>query len=397
MYRFNLLRDDPEGDSVLPSGAVLFLVLLLTCLGGCAPTVSPRPREGSSHPPAVTGQSLPSPQTISEVTGATTESYRRADLERSALLWQSRTREDEALDFPIGPGDVLEITVPNMEELRTRTVQVSAAGTISLPFVGEIRASGQTQERLREEIRRRLEENYMYNPQVNLFAREYRSRQVAVIGAVAKPGLYSLASGADTLLDMISLAGGMKEEAATRILFIPAEPGANEKTRELASTLPLQQIRANSSTLTLKGADPIEIDLKSLTKGGSQISLSLPARPGDVIIVPGGGEVLVEGWVEKPAAYKITPGLTVLGAVAAAGGPHFAADTNSVKIIRLGKEGGQILFVVDLEKIKRGESPDIPVQEGDIVEVSSSTPKLASYGMFRFFVSVFHVGTYMGF
>lgn len=75
------------------------------------------------------------------------------------------------------------------------------------------------------------------------------------------------------------------------------------------------------------------IDLENLTKGGSQTYLTLPARPGDVIMVPGSGEVLVEGWVNKPGSYKITPRLTILGVVAAAGGPLFAADTSSVKLI----------------------------------------------------------------
>jgi len=134
------------------------------------------------------------------------------------------------------------------------------------------------------------------------------------------------------------------------------------------------------------------IDLKSLTKGGTQLYLALPARPGDVIMVPGGGNVLVEGWVAKPGSYEITPGLTVLGAVAAAGGPLFAADISAVKIIRTGKEGEKVFFLADLEDIRHGEQPDIPVQEGDVIEVSSSTPKLVPYGLYRFFTSVFHVG-----
>src|SRR4026209_478817 len=100
MYRLNI---DSEGNFVLTFGTILFLALLLLCLGGCAPTVSTRPREGSFHPSAVTGP-LPSSQTVSEGTVSTTESSRQTDLERLGLLWQSRIREDGALDFPIGPG-----------------------------------------------------------------------------------------------------------------------------------------------------------------------------------------------------------------------------------------------------------------------------------------------------
>lgn len=56
-----------------------------------------------------------------------------------------------------------------------------------------------------------------------------------------------------------------------------------------------------------------------------------------MLLIPSAGQVLVEGWVEKPGSYKITPALTVLGAVAAAGGPLFPADTSAVKVIRTGK------------------------------------------------------------
>jgi len=117
----------------------------------------------------------------------------------------------------------LEITVPAMEELRGRVVRISGEGTIALPLIGAVKAAGLTEEELREAIRRRLE-NYMHNPQLDLFVRDYRSRQVAVIGAVSKPGLYNLASETDTVLDLVALAGGMRDEAAQRILLIPAVP-----------------------------------------------------------------------------------------------------------------------------------------------------------------------------
>lgn len=192
----------------------------------------------------------------------------------------------------------------------------------------------------------------MHHPRVTLFIREYRSRQVAVLGAVEKPGLYMLASGSDTILDMLSLAGGVKEGAAPRLYLIPAEPLQSHQARSLAATLPAQLVNHNATPLILKSADPIEISLQSLEKGSTSAPLTLPARPGDVVIVPGGGEVLVQGWVEKPAAYKITPGLTLLGAVAAAGGPHFAANTSSVRILRTGRTDEKMLLIADLEKVK---------------------------------------------
>jgi hypothetical protein len=63
-----------------------------------------------------------------------------------------------------------------------------------------------------------------------------------------------------------------------------------------------------------------------------------------------------------------------------------------VQIIRSGKHGDSISYTVDLEQIKRGEMPDRPVQEADVIEVSSSTAKLVPYGVYRFFSSLLHIG-----
>jgi polysaccharide export outer membrane protein len=325
--------------------SLLGLALLLFCLAGCAPLV---------HTLAPTDKPAgPSPQVDSNAAQYSPEGQDTADLQRLADLWHRRTEDSLVSDYPIVPGDVLEVSIPAMEEFKDRVVRVSGEGTIYLPFIGIVRAAGLSERELREEIRRRIE-GYMYSPQVNVFVREHRSRQVAVLGAVARPGLYTLASGADTLLDMIGLAGGMRVEAAQRILFIPADPADNERARELAASLPVQLVGKDASPLILKRTDPVTIDLNHFSRGAPQLYLSLPARPGDVLLVPGSGEVFVQGWVAKAGSYKVGPGLTVSGAVAAAGGPLFAADTSAVQVIRTGKEGEKISLPADLEKIRGG-------------------------------------------
>jgi polysaccharide biosynthesis/export protein len=313
-----------------------------------------------------------------------------ADCAPLAQLWHKRTHEGPLADYPIGPGDVLEVSVPAMDELKDRVVRVSGVGTITLPLIGVVQAAGLTEAEIRETIRTRLEV-YMHAPQFNLFVRDYRSRQVAVIGAVAKPGLYQLASEADTILDMVTLAGGMTIDAAPRLLLIPGELADNGTTPTLAAITPAQAVGGLPSRV-LQQADPLLIDLQHLTQGGQHTYLSLPARPGDVLVIPSRGQVLVQGWVEQPGSYNISPGLTVLGAVAAAGGPLFAADTSAVQVMRTGKHGEKSVYAADLEQIKRGEQPDIPMYEGDVIDVPSSTPKLVPYGFYRFFTSLFRVG-----
>jgi polysaccharide export outer membrane protein len=381
-----------EGHPMLFLQATLSILLMLIHGAGCTSTLHSPPQEKTDRSLTAVDPILPTRYTAEAATRFVTDSQGESDAKRLTLLWRERTQSRVATDYPLGPGDVLEVSVPGVQEITNRTVRVSGVGTIAFPLIGTIQASGLTEEKLQEEIRRRLAADYMHNPQVNIFVREYRSRQVAVIGAVARPGLYNLTSETDTVLNMISLAGGMTGEAAPRIHFIPAEPIEKEKARELTSTLPVELISQNPTPLLLKRTDPLVIDLKNLTAGTNQLYLALPVRPGDVLMVPGGGDVLIEGWVAKPGSYKVTPGLTVLGAVAATGGPLFAADTGSVKIIRTDKTGEKTFFLANLDGIKRGEQPDIPIQEGDIIEVSSSAPRLVPYSMYRLFTTVIHIG-----
>jgi polysaccharide biosynthesis/export protein len=315
----------------------------------------------------------------------------KSDLDKLISLWRARSQKTPSSDYPVGVGDVVEISIPAIKEFRAQTVRISGDGTIFLPFVGKLEAAGLTEEELQQKLVDRLKQ-YMYDPRVVVFVKEYRSRQVAVLGAVVKPGLYGMGSGSDTLLDMISQAGGIAPGADPKIYLIPAEPAKSGHVTELASTLPESLLRQDPAPLILKRTDPILIDLKQLSLGGNQQYLSLAVRPGDVIMVPGGGQVLVEGWVERPSAYPLSPGLMVTGVVIQAGGQLFPADANAVKVIRAEKGGTKSSIFADLDKIKRGESPDIPLQGGDIVEVSAKTAKLIPYGLYRFFTAIVSVG-----
>ena len=100
-------------------------------------------------------------------------------------------------------------------------------------------------------------------------------------------------------------------------------------------------------------------------------------RPGDVINLPPAGTVHVDGWVEKPGSYPVTRGLTVAGAVAAAGGHRLAADRRHVTLQRVVAPGEQRSFTVDLEAVTAGRAADVPLADGDVVRLPSrfwSTP-----------------------
>jgi polysaccharide biosynthesis/export protein len=363
----------------MPSYVVLVSLLFLL---GCATHSSNVPQEDKSTgvPQAPNG-----PLSSASVPGE------KSDLDKLADLWRTRSEKTPSSDYPIGPGDVLEISVPAMEELKDRTVRVTAEGTILLPFIGRVQAEGLTEGELAEQLRPRLKE-YLRNPRVFIFVKEYNSRQVAVLGAVVRPGLYNLTSGSENIFDMISRAGGILPDAEPRIYLIPTEPLKGDAAKEVVSTLPIALRPKDPASPILRKTEPILIDVKELSYGGHQVYLSLPVRPGDTIMVPGGAQVLVDGWVDKPGAYKMTPGLTVSGAVAAAGGALFAADRSTVTVIRPNRDGKRISLAADLDKIKNGEMSDIGLQGGDIVQVSSSTAKLVPWGIYEFFKDLVRVG-----
>lgn len=361
--------------------------------GGCA-----APVQNSSPAPRLAGSGAPAPQPSVAAPGQPAGNAAAGvavigpndDLQKLAELWFKRSREHNG-DFPVGTGDVVEISVPAIEELRSRTVRIAGDGTFALPFAGRIKAAGLTEEELQDTVVERLKE-YMHHPRVVVFVKEYRSRQMAVLGSVMRPGVYSIGSGSDTVLDMISQAGGIAAGADPKIYFIPAEPADSGRVSQITASLPQNLLQQDPAPLILKRTEPIVIDFEQLSFSGHQQYLSLQVRPGDVIMVPGGGQVLVEGWVEKPGAYAVTPGLTVAGAVVAAGGQLYPADTGAVKIIRPNRGGNKIVLLADLAKIKQGDTPDIPLQSGDIVEVAAHTSKVIPYGLYRFFSTIINVG-----
>jgi len=351
------------------------------------------------------------------------------DLKRLDNLWKERSDLTSIeKDYPIGPGDVLSISVPQVAELQAKRVRVSAQGNIELPLVGVVQAGGVTEAGLAKELNMKLEK-FMYNPQASVFVEEYRNRQVAVIGAVSHPGLVVLNSPSETILDVITRVGGLDSAAADEIVLIPAEQagagtaqrlaavayrapnavdgtvhdpsgtvGARDSATEepdLASDQPhspgepgdperlRHSARTDSSQEALamlpQNARPISIPVKSTSLTGAGRYLNLPVRPGDVIVVPGGGDVMVVGWVHRPGYFKVGSGLTVMGAIGAAGGPMYAADTDDVTLIRSTPKGSKTVVPLNLKKISEGKESDLPVKGNDVIDVPYSGLRIGPF------------------
>jgi protein involved in polysaccharide export with SLBB domain len=332
-----------------------------------------------------------------------------AGKERLDELWRARSMDAASdQDYPVGPGDILIISVPSIEELQGRKVRVSAKGTIELPLVGIVQVGGLTEDGLARELDKKLG-RFMLDSQASVFVEEYRNREVALVGAVNKPGLILLDSPTETILDVLTEAGGVTSAAADDLILIPSERGANGRMRAaLLRRLTHSHTRAEAGTqlasaedpagaghpawgaasnarsdaiseVPLQNAHPISISLRSTSLAGNGHYLNLPVRPGDVIVVPGGGDVMVVGWVQYPGHFPVGSGLTVLGAIGAAGGPMYAADTKEITLIRSAKDGSKKTIAIDLEAVSRGKAEDVAVMANDVVDVPYSGWRIGPY------------------
>jgi polysaccharide export outer membrane protein len=312
-----------------------------------------------------------------------------AEVARLADLHRARHAEAGERDYVVGPGDVLSIHAFDLADLNQR-VRVDGSGTISLPLLDTVPVAGHTVAEVQDDLTNRLGA-FMYHPHVNVFIEEYRSQQVAVVGAVQRPGLVSQTAGNATVLDAISAAGGMTADAGSRIYLLPAESRVDPQSERLAMAA-----TSNDPSITdgigLRDAAPLSIDTKAVSAQGQRLFFSLPVRGGDVIIVPRAGHFIAEGWVEKPGTYALQSGLTLRGALAIAGGLSFPAETSAIRIYRGQASGSPETRQVDYDAIVAERAPDVAIQEGDVIEVASSAAKIVPYGLYKGITEILHLG-----
>jgi polysaccharide export outer membrane protein len=259
----------------------------------------------------------------------------------SSLLSDSRT------DYRIGRQDLLEIEVFDVEEL-SQTVRVGEDGSISMPLLGRLVVAGLTKTELQQLIARLLEDRYVRDPQVTVFVREYESKKIAVTGAVKRPGNFEML-GRKTLLEVISMAGGLDSDLGKQIIVFRRQD--DESTKRIAVDL----------DRLVYQADP---------------QLNLLLEPNDIVYIPAVEKIriFVSGAVRNPDVYEVPrhEPVTVLKAVTIAGGTTVRAAIKKVQVLRTDDRGERVVLFVDLHKVKRGKQEDPLLREGDIVLVPES-------------------------
>jgi len=247
-------------------------------------------------------------------------------------------------DYIIGKEDLIELGVFEQPDL-TRTVRVSGDGTISLPLLGVVPIEGLSTTQAEAKLRDLLSDRYLNDPQVWVFVKEAKSKKVSVVGAVEKPGTIEML-GNRSLLEAISEAGGLNHQAGSE----------------------LHVLRSDSSGATTR----IDIDLDDLMIHGNP-ELNIPILPGDVINVPIDRllHVYVDGAVRKPGEveYKASRPLTLLQAIAAAGGLSERASQKGIVVIRAHPGGAQEMIKVDLKAVRKGKQENFVLENGDSIYV----------------------------
>lgn len=249
--------------------------------------------------------------------------------------------------YRIGSGDVLKLNVFGRSEVSGMHT-VGPDGMITVPIVGDVFLNELTREDALKAVNQRLRLLYS-DPVTTLSIEQYTSNQITVLGRVERAGVHKFAS-APTLVDVLAGAGAMpildKQATLTRCAI-------------------------------MRGRDKlIWVDLKALLTGDPNYNLRM--KKGDVVYIPDSSDtaVYVLGSVPKPGSYRLTPRMTLIDALAQAGGPNEDAAPSRIGVYRPGAKDVEIIDLADVMKPDR--SRNYALEDGDVIFVPSSN--LAKFG-----------------
>ena len=252
----------------------------------------------------------------------------------------------------IGPNDLIAVSVYDAPEF-TRTVRVSAEGLVRLPMLKRrVRADGLLPAELEAALAEALEaEQLLVEPVVTVTIAEYHSRPISVAGAVRNPVTFQ-ATGPMTLLDALTRAGGLSQDAGQEILVSRTQRGEDGKTSTLVQRIPVRGL--------IEAVDP---------------ELNLKLAGGEEIRVPEVGKIFVVGNVKKPGAYPVqdTSETTLLHVLALAEGLAPYAAKQAYVYRREVSTGGRNEIPVALSEILKRKAPDVPLQANDLVYIPDNS------------------------
>ncbi len=325
----------------------IFLILVSAFVVMASVATAQEPASGiqpeQSNSPAALPAGVPLGQPISQA-AASASGAKSTTLSKTTDA--AKDASDDSALVKLGPGDLIEVNVYNVPELASK-VRVSNSGDVYLPLIDYVHVDGLTQEEAQTLIEKRLADGgFVRSPHVTIFVDEAASQGVTVIGEVGKPGIYPDVSD-HKLYEVISEAGGFNPSASRKIAVI----------------------RRNQT-------EPIRLDLpRNLA---DDLSGNIDIMPGDTITVPRAPIIYVVGDVGRPSGLLIDNGsLTVLQALALAGGTNHTAKMSGARIIRK-TPAGMTETTLHLKQMLEAKTPDVTLQADDILFVPVSAGRVAA-------------------
>ena len=267
--------------------------------------------------------------------------------------------------YRIGPGDVLDIRVYNKPQLARDAVRVEGNGMIRMPLIeAEIQAACRTEGELAREISSRYA-RYYKNLQVDVFIKEYHSKQVAIIGAVNDQSRFELQRRI-RLLELLTYAKGPSLRAGQSINVVHSQAVSlcqTDESEDVSKTFSSYKLSD-----TLKG-DPVANPY---------------LEPGDIVTVPDADQVYVVGNVFTPLTIALNEPVALSRAIAMAGGVKQDTKKDKIRIVRqeLGSSTKKEI-VVDLQAIEKRQAEDPVLIANDIVDVPTSAGKSFLRSLFQ--------------
>jgi polysaccharide export outer membrane protein len=258
-------------------------------------------------------------------------------------------------EYVLGSMDVLNIIVYGEDELNRGGLRISRDGYITLPLIDRVKVDGLTPAQAETLITKKFRAGrFLKNPHITVTIKEFKSRQVLIMGAVKEPGRHSM-EGNERLLEMLAKAGGIKfddrgDVTANSIRILRTIKRPDGETERIA----------------------MDMDLESLTQG-TKPQFNLVMQDKDVVYVPESPRFFVTGEVQKPGYYKIKDRpITVVEAITMAGGPTRTAALNRTRVVRV-IDGKETTLDIPASDILNGDkNKDIIVQPNDVIVIPQS-------------------------
>ena len=267
--------------------------------------------------------------------------------------------------YRIGPGDVLDIRVYNKPQLARDAVRVEGSGMIRMPLIeADIQAACRTESELAKDISTRYAKYYK-NLHVDVFIKEYHSKQVAIIGAVNDQSRFELQRRV-RLLELLTYAKGPSPKAGQTINIVHGQASSICQASEGEDL--------NKTFSSYRLSDTL--------RGDPNANPYLEA--GDIITLPEADQVYVVGNVFTPITIALKEPVTLSNAIAMAGGLKQDTKKDKIRIVR--QEPGSTTkteIIVDLSAIEKRRADDPVLEANDIIDVPTSAGKSFLRSLFQ--------------